>query len=87
MPLERYEDARVYLGSDTSVHFSMVVAGEQKIVPCRVSAEALEDHCGADDGDYLTAFESCRADIERAASAKFDRLIEPPTVLVMSTDL
>ena len=87
MPLERYEDGRVFLGSDTCVYFSMVVAGDQEIVACRVSAEALEDYCGADDGDYLNAFESCRSDIERAASAKFDRLIEPPTVLVMSADL
>ena len=42
MPLERYEAGRVFLGSDTCVYFSMVVAGGQKLVPCRVSAEALE---------------------------------------------
>lgn len=88
MPLNRYDDGRIFEGDDTSVHFGMYKSGtEKKIIPCRVSFEALEDYCGAADGDYLGAFESYRGDIESTASKKFDRLIEPDTILVVSADL
>ncbi len=87
MPLQRYESGRVFLGGDDCVHFGMLVPGTDKIIPCRVSCEALDEHYGASLEDFLLAFETYRGDIEYAAAAKFDRLIEPDKVSVTTDDL
>lgn len=85
--LERYGAGVLFNGADTCVHFCMLDRGRGLIIGCRISSEALLKRCDAVDGDYLMAFEFYRAEIESAASSKYDRLGGASAILIQPEDM
>jgi len=69
MPLERLKDQYAGLSLE-GVRFMM--RDGIKEVLCRVSLEALADRGNTTGLNAAGVFESCRNEIERAASAKYD---------------
>lgn len=68
------DDAPVFDGSSLTVHFNARVDGEP--VGCAISAEALEDHFGADsplEDALIGAFERGRARIRSVCAEALDQ--------------
>lgn len=68
------DDAPVFDGSSLTVHFNARVDGEP--VGCSISAEALEDHFGADsplEDALIGAFERGRARIRSVCAEALDQ--------------
>jgi hypothetical protein len=70
MPLQRAKEEYVRAGLE-GVHFYM--RDGSKDVLCRISHESLFDRGTATGLHIIGAFETYRSEIERAASAKYDR--------------
>ncbi|GLU35605.1 DUF1488 domain-containing protein [Trinickia caryophylli] len=71
-----------YCGRDLVLAFSAVVDGER--VQCAITAEALEDHFGAEslrEEDVVKAFERNRHAIEKAARRMLHELGKKPVLL------
>ena len=71
-----------YCGRDLIVAFPAVVDGEP--IQCAITAEALEDHFGAQslrEDDLLAAFEAHRQEIERAAQRMLKEVGGKPVLL------
>jgi hypothetical protein len=69
MPLERLKDQYAGPGLE-GVRFAMQDGAKE--VLCRVSLEALADRGNTTGQNAAGVFESCRNEIEQAASAKYD---------------
>lgn len=71
-----------YCGRDLVLAFPALVDGE--LVQCAITAEALEDHFGAEslrEEDVLRAFEMHRYAIEKAAREMLQELGKKPVLL------
>lgn len=71
-----------YCGRDLVLAFPALVDGER--VQCAITAEALEDHFGAEslrEEDVLAAFETHRHAIEKAAREMLQELGKKPVLL------
>ena len=72
----------MYSGPDLTLMFPAVVDGER--VDCSITAEALEDHFGAEsprEEDTLRAFNRNRTRIEHAARELLQAVGQKPVVL------
>ena len=68
------DDAPAYDGDDLALHFIALIDAQP--VVCSITAEALEDHFGADsarEDDLLPAFERGRARIRAVCAEALDR--------------
>ena len=76
------DDPPQYCGPDLVLTFPALVDGKR--VSCSITAEALEDHFGAEsprEEDMLRAFEGHRHKIEHAACRMLYELGKKPVVL------
>ena len=73
MHIQFSDAAPTYDGDDFALHFVALIDGEP--VVCSISAEALEDHFGAEsvrEDDLLPAFERGRARIRSVCAEALD---------------
>ncbi len=76
------QEAAEYCGRDLVLAFPALVDGER--VQCAITAEALEDHFGAEslrEEDVQRAFEANRHAIEHAARKMLQELGKTPVLL------
>ena len=76
------DETPIYDGDDLAVHFSALVDGEP--VVCSITAEALEDHFGADsprEDDLLDAYSQGIARIRAVCAEALDENDGQPVVL------
>jgi hypothetical protein len=76
------QDPGEYCGRDLVLAFPAVVDGQ--FVQCAITAEALEDHFGAEslrEEDVLRAFQAHRHTIEKAARKMLQELGKKPVLL------
>lgn len=89
-------DERILVFSDARAHYDptrMVVIFKgrdgDKIIPCAISREALDDHFGGDNKDKLKVFNANRERIEHEARRKYlaGRVESDGSVLIKTMDL
>ncbi|MEA3119634.1 MAG: hypothetical protein QOI13_2904 [Paraburkholderia sp.] len=76
------QDPAEYCGRDLVLAFPAVVDGQR--VQCAITAEALENHFGAEslrEEDILRAFQANRRAIEKAARTMLQELGNKPVLL------
>ena len=82
------DEPPVYDGGDLAIHFTALVDGNA--VVCSISAEALEDHFGANNLDKegrIEAFRKNRSNIERLLRTKYlSWPVEEPEFVLLKTE-